>query len=270
MRRYLGAFGPASVRDVEAWLGGGGLGPVFEKLGSELPRFRDEGGRELYDLKDAPRPSGGHARPGTAAARVRQPVLAHDDRTRVISDEHRKGLTTKNLRVRATVLVDGRVAGFWKLEKSRGTPTMVIEPLVRLRAADRKAALAEAEALAAFVEPGAKAARRARRRLAPLAASDGHLVADVRRQAEALDDAVVVHPDHRDHVADVVVVLDPARGMAGLAREDRVVVDPALVVEALPHVLRERQVGGVVAVEVADLARPDLEGELAAAARRPR
>jgi hypothetical protein len=54
------------------------------------------------------------------------------------------------------VLVDGRVAGFWKLEKSRRTATVVIEQLGRMRAADRKAALAEAEALAAFVEPSAK------------------------------------------------------------------------------------------------------------------
>jgi Winged helix DNA-binding domain len=59
--------------------------------------------------------------------------------------------------VRATVLVDGRVTAFWKLEKSRGTATVVIEPLGRLRAADRKAVLAEAEALAAFAEPKAKA-----------------------------------------------------------------------------------------------------------------
>ena len=156
VRRYLGAFGPASVRDAEAWLGGGGLGPVFEKLGGELARFRDERGRELFDLEDAPRPSAGEPAPVRLLPEFDNVVLAHDDRTRVISDEHRKGLTTKNLRVRATVLVDGTVAAFWKLEKARGTATIVIDPLVRLRAAERKAALAEAEALAAFVEPGAK------------------------------------------------------------------------------------------------------------------
>jgi hypothetical protein len=83
-------------------------------------------------------------------------VLAHADRTRVISDEHRKALTTRNLRVRATVLVDGVVAGFWKLEKSRGEAAVVVEPLVRLRAADRRAVLEEAEATARFAEPGAK------------------------------------------------------------------------------------------------------------------
>jgi DNA glycosylase AlkZ-like len=157
VRSYLGAFGPASVRDAEAWLGGAVPGPVFESLGSELARFRDERGRELFDLKEAPRPSPDEPAPVRLLPEFDNLVLAHDDRTRVISDDHRKGLTTKNLRVRATILVDGSVAGFWKLEKSRGTATIVIEPLVRLRAADRKAALAEAEALAAFMEPGAKA-----------------------------------------------------------------------------------------------------------------
>lgn len=156
VRRYLAAFGPASVRDAEAWLGGGGLGPVFERMASELARFEDERGRELFDLKDAPRPSGEEPAPVRLLPEFDNLVLAHADRSRVISDEHRNRLTTKNLRVRATVLVDGRVAAFWKLEKSRGTATVVLEPLVRLRAADRKAALAEAEALAAFVELGAK------------------------------------------------------------------------------------------------------------------
>jgi hypothetical protein len=156
VRSYLAAFGPASVRDAEAWLGGGGLAEVFEKLHPELARFKDEGGRELLDLNDAPRPSGDADAPVRLLPEFDNLVLAHADRTRVISDAHRKSLTTKNLRVRATVLVDGRVAAFWRLEKSRGTATVVIEPLGRLRAADRKAILAEAEALAAFVEPKAK------------------------------------------------------------------------------------------------------------------
>ena len=57
VRRYLGAFGPATTRDAEAWAGVGGLGEVFEGLRSELEAFRDEKGRELFDLPGAPRPS---------------------------------------------------------------------------------------------------------------------------------------------------------------------------------------------------------------------
>ncbi len=156
VRRYLAAFGPASVRDAEAWLGGGGLGPVFEKLSAELAAFRDESGRELFDLPPAPRPPSDAPAPVRLLPEFDSLVLAHADRTRVIADDHRKDLTTKNLRVRATVLVDGTVAGFWKLEKSRGTASVVVEPLVKLRAADRRAVLAEAEEAARFLEPGAK------------------------------------------------------------------------------------------------------------------
>jgi Winged helix DNA-binding domain len=156
VRRYLAAFGPATVRDAETWLGGGGVGPVFEKLRPTLTAFRDELGRELFDLPDAPRPPEGAPSPVRLLPEFDSVVLAHADRTRVISDEHRKSLTTRNLRVRATVLIDGRVAGFWKLEKMRGAAVIEIEPLVRLRAADRKAVVAEAEAMARFVEPGAK------------------------------------------------------------------------------------------------------------------
>ena len=94
---------------------------MFERLGSELARFRDERGRELFDLKDAPRPPADAPAPVRLLPEFDSLMLAHADRTRVIADEHRKSLTTKNLRVRATVLVDGRVAAYWKLEKSRGT-----------------------------------------------------------------------------------------------------------------------------------------------------
>ena len=86
------------------------------------------------------------------------------------------------------------------------------------------------------------------------------------RHAVAGDDPVVVQPQQLDHVADVRVALDPARAEAGPAGEDRVVVDPLLLEELGPHLLREAEVGDVVAVQVADLAAADGEGELAAAA----
>jgi len=153
VRRYLGAFGPATARDAEAWAGVGGLGEVFEGLRSELEAFRDEQGRELLDLPEAPRPSEDTEAPVRLLGEFDNLVLAHADRTRVIANRHRGGLTSKNLRVRATVLVDGTVAAFWRMDKKA---TVVIEPLRGLKAGERKAIEAEAEALAAFAEPGAK------------------------------------------------------------------------------------------------------------------
>src|ERR1700710_2939735 len=92
-------------------------------------------------------------------------------------------------------------------------------------------------------------------------------VPNSRNQIARTDGPVVVDPQQRDHVVRVVGVLDPPRGPALLAGEDRVVVDPARVVELLPYGLREAEVGHAVTVDVADLAPADLEGELAAAAR---
>ena len=154
VERYLAAFGPASVADAEAWLGARGLAPAFEKL--KLKTFSDEKGRELFDLRGAPRPSADTPAPVRFIPEFDNLILAHKDRTRVISDEHRKGLTSKNLRVRATLLVDGSVAAFWKLERKAGTATVVVEPLVRIKKADRAEIEEEGEALVRFLEPGAK------------------------------------------------------------------------------------------------------------------
>lgn len=145
VERYLAAFGPASVADAEAWLGARGLAPAFEK--AELQTFKDERGRDIFDLPDAPRPPEDTPAPVRFVPEFDNLVLAHRDRTRVISDEHRKGLTSKNLRVRATVLVDGTVAAFWRLEKKK----VAVEPLVKTKKADREAIETEREALEAFL-----------------------------------------------------------------------------------------------------------------------
>ena len=149
VRRYLAAFGPATVRDAEAWSGVDGLAPAF----AGLPAFAGEDGRELFDLPDAPRPAEDTEAPVRLLPEFDNLLLAYADRRRVIADSHRENLTSKNLRVRATVLVDGAVAAFWRTE---GKATLVVEPLRKLKAAERKAVEAEATGLLAFAEPKAK------------------------------------------------------------------------------------------------------------------
>ncbi len=82
-------------------------------------------------------------------------VLAYDDRSRVIADEHRPLVTTKNLRVRATFLVDGVVAGTWTIEVKRKVATVRLAPFGSLPARAAKALTVEGEALARFAEPAA-------------------------------------------------------------------------------------------------------------------
>src|SRR5829696_5041842 len=125
---YLAAFGPATVRDVQTWSGRMQLEQPIEEMRPELRTFRDEPGNELFDLPDAPLPSGDIPAPARFVPDYDNLVLSHADRRRVISEEHRKKVFLSAARVRATFLIDGFVRGAWKVEKKRKTATLQIEP----------------------------------------------------------------------------------------------------------------------------------------------
>lgn len=155
VRRYLAAFGPASVTDAQNWSGLGGLRTTFEALRPELVTFRDARGRELFDLADAPRPDEATPAPVRFVPEYDNLVLGHDDRSRIVADAHRPGLVTKNLQVPATFLVDGFVAGTFKVERKRKTATLTLSPFGKLLKKDLRALEAEGEALLSFAEPEA-------------------------------------------------------------------------------------------------------------------
>jgi len=112
--RYLAAFGPAAAVDVQAWFGLAGVRDVLEDLRPKLKTFRDERKRELFDLPDAPRPTEDTPAPVRFLPGLDNVILAYADRTRIIADEHRSLVTTRNLQVLPTFLVAGFVAGTWK------------------------------------------------------------------------------------------------------------------------------------------------------------
>ena len=156
--RYLGAFGPASVRDAQTWSGMRSLADAFAALRPRLRVFHDEKGRELFDLSKAPRPPAGTPAPVRFLPDYDNLLLAHADRTRVVADVHRARLATKNLQVLPTFLVDGFVAGSWKIERARSSAALVLtafEPLSRAAKADL---IGEGTALLHFAESDAKAA----------------------------------------------------------------------------------------------------------------
>jgi hypothetical protein len=156
VRRYLGAFGPASAKDAERWSAVSGMKTVLEGMREELSVFSDESGRELFDLPDAPRPDGDVAAPVRYLPEFDNLVLAHDDRSRVIADEHRPLVTTKNLRVKATFLVDGIVAGIWTSDVKRKVATLRLEPFGKLTKKVVKELEREGAGLLRFLEPDAK------------------------------------------------------------------------------------------------------------------
>jgi hypothetical protein len=134
---HLAAFGPAAVADVHGVVGPDGLKDVLERLRPNLAVFRDERRRTLFDLPEAPRPDEDVPAPARLLPDFDSLVLAHKDRSRVVPEEHRAKLATKNLRIPATLLVDGVVAGTWTVERTRGTATLTLAPFAKLPAAPR-------------------------------------------------------------------------------------------------------------------------------------
>jgi Winged helix DNA-binding domain len=153
--RYLAAFGPATVADARTWSGLSGLREVFERLRPRLVTFRDDSGRELYDVPGAPLPDPETPVPPRFLAEFDNALLSHADRTRVISDEQRKALF-KDPMMRG-VLLDGFVRGTWKTERSRGRSTLLIAPFELLAKKDRVSLADEGERLIRFAGKGAEA-----------------------------------------------------------------------------------------------------------------
>ncbi|HEX6507706.1 MAG TPA: winged helix DNA-binding domain-containing protein [Chloroflexota bacterium] len=135
--RYLAAFGPASVRDVQTWSGLSRLRDVAERLRPQLRVFRDERGAELFDLPNAPRPEPDTPAPPRFLPEYDNVLLSHADRTRIMPDARLVPLPPGIGGVCGTVLVDGFFRGTWKITRQEDTATLTIEPFAPLPAADR-------------------------------------------------------------------------------------------------------------------------------------
>ena len=148
--RYLAAFGPASVMDVQAWSGLTRLRQVADRLGDRVRRFRNEAGRELLDVPDGPLPDPDTPAPVRLLPDFDNVLLSHADRTRIIDGDIRKRLNIVNGMLPGTVLVDGRVAATWSIERAKGAATLVVSPFEPLSRSVARAIGDEGERLLAF------------------------------------------------------------------------------------------------------------------------
>lgn len=147
--RYLAAHGPATVADMRMWSGLTGLREIFERLRPRLRTFRDETGRELFDLPDAPLPD-----PDTPAPPRFMPVydnafLGHADRSRIVIEEFRQRFNTGALG--SGVLIDGFGRAGWKILREGGTATLVVQHFGPLPKRDRAALAEEGAKLLTFM-----------------------------------------------------------------------------------------------------------------------
>jgi winged helix DNA-binding protein len=120
VRRYLGAFGPATRADIADWSGlrVKDFASAIEAL-EPLRRFRNEEGKELLDLPRAPLPPGDTPAPVRFLPKWDSLLLGHKDRRRVMTDELRKAVIATNGDVVQTFLIDGVVAGRWSVAGGR-------------------------------------------------------------------------------------------------------------------------------------------------------
>jgi hypothetical protein len=153
--RYLAAAGPATPGDAQTWSGMGGLRETFEKLRPKLVTFRDERKRELFDLPKAPRPDEDTPAPVLLQPEFDNILLSHDDRSRIISSEHRPRVFLKNLQVLGTFVVDGFVAGVWKLERKKKEAVLKLTPFTAVPKKSFAVLEAEGDSLLVFLEPDA-------------------------------------------------------------------------------------------------------------------
>jgi winged helix DNA-binding protein len=155
--RYLTAFGPATPADVQTW---SGLPlplvrEAFEALRPKLAALPGERGRELLDLPRAPRPDQDAGAPVRFLPEFDNLLLSHADRRRFMADAHRKAVFLPGLRVAATFLADGFVAGTWSIERRKDAATLTVQPFATLPQETRAALAREGETLARFIEADA-------------------------------------------------------------------------------------------------------------------
>ncbi len=154
LRRYLAAFGPARPADAASWAGvpPARMRETAERL--DLRTFRDEGGKPLVDLPRAPLP-GDVPAPARFLPTWDATLLAHARRTQILPEQYRERIFhVRNPQSVSTFLVDGTVAGTWRVEPSARKITLVVEPFERLPRAAAEELRAEGTGLAALYEPG--------------------------------------------------------------------------------------------------------------------
>jgi Winged helix DNA-binding domain len=149
--RYLKAFGPASVMDMQNWSGLTKLREAFERLRPRLATFRDEDGRELFDLPDAPRPDADVPAPVRFLGEYDNVLLGHADRRRIISEDFPWGEMLAHGRFVNNLLVDGVLRATWWIERDgRRRATLAIRPFHELSRAERDEVAGEAERMIGF------------------------------------------------------------------------------------------------------------------------
>jgi Winged helix DNA-binding domain len=152
--RYLRAFGPASTQDIGAWSWLQGVRDLLEPLRPQLRLYRDENGRELFDVADGEIADEALSAPPRFLPEYDNLLLSHRDRSRVFPEGWKIPLAPGDGARMGTFLLDGFVGGEWRLAREGSSATLTISPLTPLNAADRHDVEDEGRGLLGFAAAG--------------------------------------------------------------------------------------------------------------------
>lgn len=150
--RYLAAFGPATIKDIQVWSGLTRLKDKVNKLLPQLVIFYDEEGNELFDIPNAPRPDENTPSPPRFLGGFDNILLSFADRGRILDEAHRKKVFTKNGIIRPTILIDGFVSGIWSVQKEKETVKLMMEPFHQLNNEEKNTLIDEGTQLLDFID----------------------------------------------------------------------------------------------------------------------
>jgi hypothetical protein len=150
--RYLAAFGPATNADISTWCGLAGLREVTDRLRPRLRTFRDESGRELLDVPEAPLPDPDSPAPPRFLPGLDNVFLSHHDRARIIDPDLRVAILKNEWSIRP-VLIDGFIRAKWTTTRDRSGIVLAVEPYEPLSQPDVEAVTSEGARLLDLMAP---------------------------------------------------------------------------------------------------------------------
>ena len=156
VRRYLAAYGPASIADMQTWCRLTKLSVEFKALEDELVRFEDEEGRVLYDLVDAPRPDADTPAPVRFLPLFDNAYLGYDNRRRMLEESDSKRINMFS-DFKPAVLIDGVISAGWAVTRKKGVARLEVEPYHRISKAKRREVEEEGQAFVRFMVEDAEA-----------------------------------------------------------------------------------------------------------------
>lgn len=151
--RYLSSFGPASIKDMQAWSGMTRLKPYIQQWAAELECFQDEAGNELYDLPGAPLPPEDTPAPPRYLSEFDNMLISYHDRSRIMPAAYKPKIITINGLVRSTFLTDGFVSGTYSIEEDKESATLRLQPFEPISSADLELLREEGDRLLEFAAP---------------------------------------------------------------------------------------------------------------------